>query len=74
MDDPTLSDVFLPKTVDVSPTASVIHKVLRYNLLPCIGGGADFTYQDLVLVAIILKGTPFNFSLLMLCNMISCLC
>lgn len=51
----------------------VIHKVLRYNLLPRTGGGANFTYQDLMLVAIILKGMTFNFSLLMLRNMISCL-
>lgn len=68
-----LTDVFTPKTVDVSPTARVLHKLVRYNLLPRIGGGADFTYQDLVLVAMILKGLSFNFSLMMLQHMMSCL-
>lgn len=62
MDDPTVSTVTLPKTTEVSPIAIVLHKLLRYNLLPRLGGGADFTYQDLVLVALIMIGLPFNFS------------
>lgn len=54
-DDPTIKVFSLPKTIDVSPLACVIHKVLRYNLLPRTGGGINFTYQDLVLSAMILK-------------------
>lgn len=73
MDDPTLTSVILPKTIDVSPIAIVLHKLLRYNLLPRIGGGAEFTYQDLVLVALLLKGKPFNFSLMMLKHMVKCI-
>lgn len=55
MDDPTLEVVLLLKTVDVSPTTIVLHKVLMYNLLTRLGGSADFIYQDLVLIAMILK-------------------
>lgn len=73
MDNLALTDIFTPKTVDVSPISCVLHKLVRYNLLPRIGGGADFTYQDLVLVAMILKGLSFNFSLMMLQHMMSCL-
>lgn len=71
MDDPTLTTMTLPKTIDVSPTAMVLHKLLRYNLLLRIGGGADFTYQDLVLVALLLKGKTLNFSLMMLKHMVN---
>lgn len=72
MDDPTVSQLHTPKTVDVSPIACILHKLVRHNLLPRLGGGADFTYQDLVLVAMIMKGVSFNFSLMMLQQMMSC--
>lgn len=72
LDDPTVSSVTLPKTTEVSPLAVVLHKVLRYNLLPHLGGGAEFTYQDLVLVALIMTGQSFNFSLMMLKHMLHC--
>lgn len=71
MDNPTVSSITLPKTTEVS-LVTVLHKLLRYNLLPRLGGGADFTYQDLVLVALIMTGQLFNFSLMMLKHMIHC--
>lgn len=73
MDNHTLLDVLNPKIVDVCPTAFVLHKLVRYNLLPCLGGGVDFTYQDLVVVAMILKGVSFNLSFMILQHMMSCL-
>lgn len=72
-DDPTLSIFTLPKNVDVSPLACVIHKILRYNLLPRTGGGADFTCQYLVLIVLILKGITFNLFLMRMKNMGNCL-
>lgn len=71
MDNYTLSSLFTPKTIDVCPTACALHKLVRYNMFPRIGGGTDFTYQDLGVVAMILKGVSFNFSLLILSYMLS---
>lgn len=73
MDNPLLNDVFTPKIVDGSPIACVLHHLIRFNLLPHLGGGADFTYQDLIVVAMILKGVSFNLSQLLLHQMMSCL-
>lgn len=73
MDNHTLSSLFTPKIVDVCPAACVLHKMICYNLFSRIGGGADFTHQDLVVVVMILKGVSFNFSLMMLSHMLSCI-
>lgn len=73
MNNNQLTDVFTPKTVDVSPISCVLHHIVRYNLLPRLGGGADFTYQDLIIVSLILRGVSFNLSQLMLHHMTGCL-
>ena len=73
MNNPTLTNVVNPKTVDVCPLACVLHKIVRYNLLPRLGGGADFTFQDLVVVAMIMKGQSFNFAQMMFHHMVSCI-
>ena len=73
MDNTSLTDIFNPKTVDVSPLACVLHKLIRFNLVPRLGGGADFTFQDLIISALIMKGQSFNFAQLMLYHMDSCI-
>ena len=73
MDNPSLTDIITPKTVDVSPLACVLHKLIRFNLVPRLGGGSDFTFQDLILSALIMKGQSFNFAQLMLYHMDSCI-
>lgn len=45
----------MPKTIDVSPLSSILHKVRRSNLLPHVGGRSEITYQDLIIIAMILK-------------------
>lgn len=58
----------------MSPLVCVIHKVILYNLLPRYGGGADFTFQDMILTIVILRGLPFNFAQIMLQHMVSYIC
>lgn len=42
-------------------------------MLPRHSGGVDFTFQDLVLVAMILRGLPFNFASMMVQHIVSCI-
>lgn len=68
-----LEFVELPTVVETSPINSVIHKIIRSNLVPRMGGRSDMTFQDLILSALILSGTKFNFTLFMIKNMESCI-
>lgn len=63
----------LPTVVKTTPLNNVIRKVIRANLVPRTGGRSNMTYQDLILSALILSSTKFNFVLLMIKHMESCL-
>lgn len=73
LNDDTTEDFFLPIVVNTTHVNSVIHKIISANLLPCTCGKSDMTYQDLILSSLILKGIKFNFVLMMIKHMTSCL-
>lgn len=50
--------------IETTPLNNVIHKLIRANLIPRNGGRFNMTYQDLILSALIISGTKFNFAML----------
>lgn len=72
-DCPTTEFVLLPTVLETTPLNSVVYKLFYANLVPRTGGKSEITYQDLILLALILFETKFNYALLMIHHMESCI-
>ena len=66
-----LTSYVLPTTSQVTPLAHLVFKLCIANLCPRIGNRSNFTYQDLVVVAMILAGKPFDMADLVLKTMLN---
>lgn len=65
-----LVEVSLPTTTTVIPMAHLVFKVCWSNIYPRVGNRSNFTYHDLVVVAMILSGKAFDVADLIIKNML----
>lgn len=65
-----LVDLLLPTTSMVTPLAHLVFKICMLNICPRLGSRSNFSSQDLIIVAMILSGKPFDDASLILKNML----
>lgn len=61
----------MPTTLYVTPLAHLVFKVVWANMCLRVGNRSNFTYQDLIVISMILSGKPFDTTTLLLRNMIN---
>lgn len=73
VEDPSVLDCTPPATTTVTPLAHLLFKLCRSHICPRLGNKSNFTFQDVVVVSMLITGKPFDLATLMLKKMLNSL-